>query len=43
MVYHYINFHIPSSNSLLVTALELRAKHKFHAVTILMFYILKNP
>ena len=43
MVYHCSNFHFPSSSDLLVMAIEVRAKHSYHAVIILLFYILKNP
>jgi hypothetical protein len=42
MVYHCINLHLPNSNDLIVMAIEVRAKHRYHAVTVLFFYILKN-
>jgi len=43
MVHHCINLHLPSSSDLLINATEVRAKHRYHAVTVLLFYILKNP
>jgi len=43
MVYHCINLHLPSSDDLLVMATEVKAKHSYHTVIILLFYILKNP
>jgi hypothetical protein len=43
MVHHCINLHLPSSSDLLVNAIDVRAKHRYHAVTTLLFYILKNP
>jgi len=43
MVYHCIDLHLSTSIDLLVMATEVRAKHRYHAVTILLIYILKNP
>jgi hypothetical protein len=40
IIYHHTKFQIHSSNDLLLTAIQLKAKYKFHAATTLLFYIL---
>jgi hypothetical protein len=45
MIYLHVKFHIPNSNNSLVIAIKPEAKYRFHAVAILLSYILqkKNP
>jgi hypothetical protein len=41
-IYFYTKFHMPSSNSSLITATKPKAKYRFCTVIVLFFYIIQK-
>jgi hypothetical protein len=42
IIHPYTKFKLPNSHSLLLVAIEQKAKYRFHAEAILLPYILQN-